>query len=276
MKISYLSDLHSEGGLPKDPRSFNLPGGDVLLLAGDIVVIAGLIDTGQHYERYLDRGLGHPFHKQLASQFNKYDRVYAVCGNHEFYKGDITDKNLYERFTTEYKNFKILENESVELRPGLKLFGATLWTDYNHRNKTSMVMANMYMMDHRLITQDLKFGFSPEDAYSLHNHTRNILSETLKNSNDSWVIMTHHSPSIKGCDIKKWGDTPVNYAFHCNDMEDLIRENTDKIKFWVSGHTHDSFDYMIGNTRMLCNPKGYGNGSKTENKQFDINANFEV
>jgi Icc-related predicted phosphoesterase len=26
---------------------------------------------------------------------------------------------------------------------------------------------------------------------------------------------------------------------------------------WIHGHTHDSFDYCIGNTRVVCNPGGY-------------------
>lgn len=36
---------------------------------------------------------------------------------------------------------------------------------------------------------------------------------------------------------------------------------------WVHGHTHDSFDYMIGSTRVLCNPRGYI--PEEANKQFD-------
>ncbi len=34
---------------------------------------------------------------------------------------------------------------------------------------------------------------------------------------------------------------------------------------WVHGHTHDSCDYHVGATRVVCNPKGY----EYENKAFD-------
>ena len=34
---------------------------------------------------------------------------------------------------------------------------------------------------------------------------------------------------------------------------------------WVHGHTHDSCDYRVGNTRVICNPRGYEN----ENGAFD-------
>lgn len=30
-----------------------------------------------------------------------------------------------------------------------------------------------------------------------------------------------------------------------------------KIKAWTHGHTHDNYDYMIGTTRIVCNPRGY-------------------
>jgi hypothetical protein len=33
---------------------------------------------------------------------------------------------------------------------------------------------------------------------------------------------------------------------------------------WSHGHTHDSFDYTVGRTRVLSNPKGY----RDENKAF--------
>ena len=29
------------------------------------------------------------------------------------------------------------------------------------------------------------------------------------------------------------------------------------IKLWCHGHIHQSKDYMIGNTRIICNPRGY-------------------
>jgi len=31
------------------------------------------------------------------------------------------------------------------------------------------------------------------------------------------------------------------------------------IKLWTHGHTHEDFDYMLGSTRVVCNPRGYIN-----------------
>lgn len=29
------------------------------------------------------------------------------------------------------------------------------------------------------------------------------------------------------------------------------------VKLWVHGHMHNASDYVIGDTRVVCNPKGY-------------------
>lgn len=38
-------------------------------------------------------------------------------------------------------------------------------------------------------------------------------------------------------------------------MDDVIREK--KPSAWLFGHTHESMDVMIGDTRCLSNPYGY-------------------
>jgi hypothetical protein len=41
-------------------------------------------------------------------------------------------------------------------------------------------------------------------------------------------------------------------------LDDFIL-NHPQIKLWTHGHTHEDFDYMIGTTRVVCNPRGYIN-----------------
>jgi hypothetical protein len=47
----------------------------------------------------------------------------------------------------------------------------------------------------------------------------------------------------------------MNGAFISN-LGDFIM-NRPCIKLWTHGHTHDPFDYKIGKTRVVCNPRGY-------------------
>jgi hypothetical protein len=51
------------------------------------------------------------------------------------------------------------------------------------------------------------------------------------------------------------GDTIMNGGFY-SDLSEFILDHP-KIVLWTHGHMHDSFDYMIGGTRVVCNPRGY-------------------
>ena len=43
---------------------------------------------------------------------------------------------------------------------------------------------------------------------------------------------------------------------YSSDLSEFIMDHP-QIKLWTHGHTHEEFDYMMGSTRVLCNPRGY-------------------
>jgi hypothetical protein len=47
----------------------------------------------------------------------------------------------------------------------------------------------------------------------------------------------------------------LNAAFR-SKLDDFIAVRP-QIKLWIHGHTHHNFDYEIGSTRVVCNPRGY-------------------
>jgi hypothetical protein len=47
-----------------------------------------------------------------------------------------------------------------------------------------------------------------------------------------------------------------------------------RARVWIHGHTHDSFDYFLNGTRVVCKPRGYVKDGVNENPLFD--ANFLV
>jgi hypothetical protein len=67
------------------------------------------------------------------------------------------------------------------------------------------------------------------------------------------VVITHHMPSALSVH-EKYTDDALNLFFLC-EMDDVILDL--KPKLWIHGHTHVPFDYKLGDTRVLCNPKGY-------------------
>ena len=46
----------------------------------------------------------------------------------------------------------------------------------------------------------------------------------------------------------------MNGAF-VSDLSEVIERREPDL--WVHGHVHDSFDYQVGRTRVVSNPKGY-------------------
>ena len=67
------------------------------------------------------------------------------------------------------------------------------------------------------------------------------------------VVVTHHLPSRRSVAPQFAGD-PLNAFFLC-DMERLILAR--QPLWWIHGHTHHPFDYQLGQTRVVANPRGY-------------------
>ena len=239
MQINFISDLHLEFG----PMEIEPEAGDVLVLAGDID-IKGRVD----------------WINDIASKFN---HVIYVLGNHEFYNG--TMDSIYRK-TREglANNVHLLENESITIA-GVTFHGATLWSDFLNGNPMSYLRCDQAINDYRLIRAgDGKHRFKPQIAHSLHNISKVFLQENVKEGD---VVVTHMAPSLLSIHEKYKNDMNINGSY-ASDLSELILDT--KPKLWFHGHMHNSFDYNIGNTRILCNPRGYV--VEELNSEFDYNA----
>jgi Icc-related predicted phosphoesterase len=81
------------------------------------------------------------------------------------------------------------------------------------------------------------------------------------------VIVTHHLPSYQSVPERFMGSA-MNSCFVSNGAEKLIYEHSPRL--WIHGHTHDSFDYMLGDTRVVCNPVGYKGCKTSYNKDLIV------
>ena len=116
--------------------------------------------------------------------------------------------------------------------------------------------------------------FSPEKSIVEHKGMMERIRETLTciQPGSKVVIVGHHAPSKSSTKPQYQGDFIVNGAYS-SDLSDLILDNP-CIKLWTHGHTHSSFDYMLGSTRIVCNPRGYYNYE--ENDEFDSGKVVEI
>jgi Icc-related predicted phosphoesterase len=91
-----------------------------------------------------------------------------------------------------------------------------------------------------------------------------FLQENVKEGD---IVVTHMAPSFLSVHEKYKNDMNINGSY-ASDLSELILDT--KPELWFHGHMHDSFDYTIGNTRILCNPRGYV--GEELNAAFEYNA----
>jgi hypothetical protein len=71
----------------------------------------------------------------------------------------------------------------------------------------------------------------------------------------------------------RFADSLLNASF-VSDAKHLI--DGSRARLWIHGHTHDSFDYVLNGTRVVCNPRGYARDGVNENRRFDANFSIEI
>lgn len=241
MKISICSDLHLEFG-PIDLK--NVDNAEVLILSGDIMV-------GSRPNP--------DFLKMCADQFSN---VIYVAGNHEFYHGKWNKTlNDLKEMCDKIDRVHFLENQSVEIKDIL-FVGCTLWTDMNNMDTVTMFDVQRAMNDFRIITFDeagIYRKLDPKDVVQRHLKSKQfILDEVARTSEDQKIVVVgHHAPSKASTHPRYIDEYTINGAYS-SDLSGMILDNP-KIKLFTHGHTHEPFDYMIGSTRIFCNPRGYAN-----------------
>ena len=187
---------------------------------------------------------------------SRYERVYLIPGNHEFYRGEVSQVLFgMEDFVASFSNIYFLDNAAVEV-DGVKIFGSTLWT--NLSNPTSAIKAFQSMNDFRLIKRNTH-RLMPDDVVEFHKDAMNEMTDFLSTTSedDKVVILSHHAPSFKSISGRYVGSS-LNDAYATN-LENLILDHP-QIKAWCHGHVHNYHRYTIGNCQVVCNPRGYPPG----------------
>lgn len=246
MKIWLFSDLHLEyAGLH---RPLAIPDADVCVVAGDLCRAPA---NGVHW---------------LAENIAHTMPCVYVAGNHEFYKGSIREGLEDGRAAAaRFENIHFLENDAVILN-GVRFLGATLWTDYRIEGSPELAMhyARERMNDYKQIAAQRNpwQRFLPQTAYRMHQDSRRFIETALQSDPIPTVVVTHHLPHARSVPARFKGDL-LNAAY-ASDLSQIIELQQPAL--WIHGHTHDSADYTVGSTRIVCNPRGYDG----ENDRFDL------
>jgi len=260
MKLYVTSDIHLEFG---DCHLENRDAVDVLILGGDICVAH---DIGRPDSNNLMEGarshLVKDFFRRVSEQFPE---TVFIMGNHEHYHGDFAKtQSCLQDMLTELglDNIHLLEKSTWEYQDYL-FIGGTLWTDFNAADALTMYHAKNIMNDFRGVRNSHVhfYKFIPEHALEDHMRMKNYIATVIDNRraqgdrSDRVIVVGHHAPSQLSVHERWIGDETMNGCFRSR-MEEFILDRPE-ICLWTHGHTHEDFDYEIGPTRVVCNPRGY-------------------
>lgn len=244
MKIQILSDLHVEYA-PYTPGPTDA---EVIVLAGDIC----------HGIRSI----------KWARQTWPDKEIVLVPGNHEFYYSDIEMEHQQMAMAGRAYNVHIL-NRQEAIISGVRFLGATLWTDFRLFGEAERPWAfragQQGLRDFEVIDYDNQ-SFTPQDSAKLHAQDVAWLTHKLQREpfKGKTVVVTHHLPSAKSV-ATRYSKELLSACF-ASHLDHLFGFS----QLWIHGHTHDTFDYEVKGTRVICNPRGYCDRNLTpENLAFN-------
>lgn len=239
MRVWIFSDLHLE----HDPAfdGFTPPDAELCICAGDLAdggIVPSILWLVKHV---------------LPSM-----PVIFVCGNHEYYGSSICDAHFAAREARrKHHKLHLLNGESVEL-DGFRFFGVTLWTDFEilGDQRIARFEAGKQLNDFKRIKLSKRpfRRFSPMESQYLHRRAVSDIDSFYQSSSEKpTVVVSHHAPSLRSIPAELARD-PLTPAFASN-LEARISKYAPVL--WVHGHVHWPSDYIIGRTRVVCNPRGY-------------------
>lgn len=279
MKITVASDIHLEFG---DLDINNDHGADVLILSGDILVACDITQQDPHGIMGADYR-SNRYHDFMQRCSNLFANVIYVAGNHEHYHGDFPSTIPHLKSVLGYlKNLHILDKE-IRVIDDVTFIGGTLWTDMNNRDPLTLYHMTSMMNDFRCVTNSKRVvnfrtyeqvdgvedrnrptfktrtaRFSPEDAVEDHEKFRGYIQQIIESKPDQkFVVVGHHAPSRLSTHKMYANETVMNGGYS-SGLDEFIADHP-QIKLWTHGHTHHPFDYVVGETRIVCNPRGYIN-----------------
>lgn len=235
MKFQYCSDLHLEfpenrNWIAQHPL---IPSADVLLLAGDILLLSQL----DKHNAFLDF---------IADNFQT---VYWIPGNHEYYGYDIADKSasFHEKIRS---NVHLIHNQHIR-HDNINLIFTTLWSHISPVNES---LIQRRMSDFEVINYNGR-RLLPSKFTELHQEARSFLEATFKITADQpSIVVTHHVPTLLNYP-KQYINSPINEGFAV-ELYDLIEQS--KAEYWIYGHHHANVSpFNIGQTCLATNQLGY-------------------
>jgi len=227
VRVQLLSDLHFEyddDGGEAFVRSVEVAG-DVLVLAGDVLPLLSLEVVTRAFGWFCAR----------------WRHVVFVSGNHEYYRTSPADGDaILAGAGAAHPNLHVL-NPGVAVIDGVRFIGGTMWFP----STPDEARYRGFLTDFKLIRDFVPW------VHQAHAAQLGFLETNVREGD---VVVTHHLPHPKSTP-RMFVDSPLNRFFVAGDAPALLERAGARL--WLHGHTHMPRDYVIGRTRVVCNPRGY-------------------
>jgi Icc-related predicted phosphoesterase len=241
MKIWIMSDLHvdvCEYDVAPTPAD-----AEVVVVAGD--VCSKLAKRGLPWvaENIACRGL---------------PTIYTP-GNHEFYTENISTELMKAREAAREAGVVLLAEGETAIVNGVCFVGGTLWTDYAVHGVGNAPWAELdamrCMSDHRVIRVGAAYRrWTTSDASATHRRQRAGIEKALADNPDMpAVVVTHHAPHANS--LREKAPRDLLDGAYASDLTELMVRFRPRL--WIHGHVHEHKDYMVEDTRVVANPRGY-------------------
>lgn len=256
MKAWIISDIHTSRIDRLWSRPLVPPDADVCICAGDVTSeLAASLDY-------------------MLANIEPVMPVVLTLGNHEYYGLTVDQAIARARRKVAGSQVHLLENDTVEIG-GVKFIGATLWTDFEIATgrededvpaEVRLAKARAEIKHHAIDFFEIRSDRRPGDFVDVdelrdrHIASRDFIARELEGTtyNQPSVVLSHHAPLQDSLDWRFEGN-PSNAAY-ASDLSGMIEAYAPK--YWVHGHIHRNRDYMHHQTRIICNPRGLGDGER--------------
>jgi len=263
LRFQLFSDIHIElaNRVPKIPAL-----APYLFLAGDIGKI------------------NHKFFDEFASYCNNnWKKIFYVCGNHEYYSSNKTHEEIntiYKNYFSNFKNIVFLDDSIYSFEEfQVNIYGSTLWSQV-----TETCGLNDFNMIKMKNSNNWTVSIDKEYFNKLHDNSLKNLVNVVKNTDKKLIVISHFPPLRKTkaqgnlTSHKMYESQPEYLAnYFANNLTNEKLEQYEiteielfsKVKLWVSGHTHYSYDFEYIGTRCLSNQIGYIGEQDLSNPKYD-------
>ncbi|EEP79028.1 predicted protein [Uncinocarpus reesii 1704] len=261
VRFQVMSDLHLEvgqqyGTFEIEPKASNL------ILAGDIGRLAD-------YQ---------PFRDFLCSVCRKFERVFLVPGNHEFF--DISREQalqLVDKLQNDPElmgKLIVMNRKRVDLED-VTILGCTL---YSHILPEAEEIVRTKVGDFRRIVDWTVADHLEEHARDVEWLENEIGLVRQADSNSGLkriiVVVSHHAPLTKGTSKLSNEANPWSSAFATDLIGNKDKPAFDDVQWWIFGHTHHCSEFVHRQVKLVSNQRGYIRSNRDENEGIEVSSNF--